>query len=117
METGDRADLERFWVRHQTCQGQVQVLPPGEADLTDTGGVWLSMRCDGCGQSIRREFDYMGVLRSTAIQAGMTAAEFDALAERDDGPEQIEKRLQAWPGLVPMLLARLRRAQGGDPLN
>jgi hypothetical protein len=47
----------------------------------------------------------------------MTAAEFDALVEREDGPEQIEKRLQAWPGLVPMLLARLRSAQGGDPLN
>ena len=59
----------------------------------------------------------MSTAGGAAIQAGMTAAEFDALAERDDGPEQIEKRLQAWPGLVPMLLARLRRAQGGDPLN
>ena len=116
METADRADLERFWVRHQACPGQVHVIPPGEADLTEAG-VWLSMRCEGCGQSIRREFDFMGVLRSTAMQAGLTAAEFDALVERDDGPEQIEKRLQAWPGLVPMLLSRLRRAQGGDPLN
>lgn len=116
MDAGGNASLEAFWARHQACPGEVQVAPAGEADLTEDG-VLLSMRCPGCGDSVRREFDFMGALRSAALQSGMTAAEFDALAERDDGPEQIERRLRAWPGLVPMLLAKLRRAQGGDPMN
>jgi len=116
VDPGGNTSLEAFWARHQACPGEVEIAPPGAADLTEEG-VLLSIRCPGCGESLRREFDYMGALRDAALRSGMTAAEFDALAERDDGPEQIERRLRAWPGLVPMLLGRLRQAQGDGPRN
>ena len=117
MPGGDAiARLQQFVVRHERCRGQVLAIPPSGEDLVE-GGAWVSIRCSGCGDSIRELIDYESQLRNLARQAGIEWDELQRLSSTEAGLEELRHRLYAWPGMVPMILAWRRRAAGGERPN
>jgi hypothetical protein len=101
--------LHQFLVMHERCGG-ARVDPLSEADLTESG-CWATIRCPGCGSTIREELDGATAIAQLAGYVGMEPEEFVRLSFEAGGWEQLERRLQESPRVTPDVLARILRAR------
>ena len=88
---------------------------PPVRPTSPTTDIWATARCPECKSTIREKQTWATVLPRLAAYVGMTPEEFATLSFEEGGLEQLERRLQESPKVMPDVLTRIlraRRAQG-----
>jgi hypothetical protein len=118
--------LNRFGVAHGPCAGEVEFNEFTEADLVVEGeelvGVWVSVRCCGCGVSTRELAsgrEMFANFRHLVAAAGVDIQEIQTAIEEGDEAKQAElaERVMQSPAMLRVALDGIRQAQAGRSQN